>query len=343
MSGVSLALVAMLLNASSAPGQIISPGAEQTTTAPAPSQARTGQIETPSPTSLRAALDGAAAALEAGRRAEAAGLYEAAAARYDSVQALLPLARIRSGNGDAAGALDALGRALKLAPNSEEVLSAFAQVSLATRQLVPALVSLDALTRMCPTVASHQYLFGVALMQAGDLISSVEALQRADTLEPDRPLTLIALGLVLNHRKMFSEAAASLTRALELEPTNVEALAALAEAEEGLDQVEAAEARARRALEKAPEHGTANLVMGLVLLRTGRLEEARDHLLRASAADPVSPRPEYQLSLAYARLGDTASSQRHRGEYQRKLREMESRLEQLRSQTGINSSGGMRP
>jgi predicted Zn-dependent protease len=148
---------------------------------------------------------------------------------------------------------------------------------------------------------------------------------------------------VLNHRKMFAEAARSLTRALELEPENVEAMAALAESQEGLDKLEEAEALAKRALGKTPEHGTANLVMGLVMLRTGRYAEARDHLLRAAAADPASPRPEYQLSLAYARLGDGAASQKHREEYQRKLREMESRLEQLRTQTGIDSSGGMRP
>ena len=290
-----------------------------------------------------AELEKAAAALSEGRRADAAAMFSAIAERRGSVRALLQLARIRSGDGDAEGALAALRRARALAPNSEEVLGAFAQVSVATRALIPAIVALDALTRMCPAVAPHHYLLGVALMQAGDMTSAVEALQQADRLEPDRPLTLIALGLALNNRKMYSEAAVPLTRALEIEPENVEALAALAEAEEGLGQAESAEARARRVLARTPLHPTANLVLGLVLTRAERYDEAKTALLRASAADPLSPRPEYQLSLVYARLGDEASSQRHRDLYQQKLRDVEVRLQQLRSQTGMASGGGMRP
>lgn len=302
-----------------------------------------GQTADRTASSLPATLERAGAALAAGRRTEAALLYAAAADKHGSVQALLHLARIRSGDGDADGAIDALGRARTLAPNSEEVLAAFAQVSLATRRLIPALTTLDALTRMCPTVASHHYLFGVALMQAGDMISSVEALRRAEQLEPDRPLTLIALGMVLNHRKMFTEAAQVLGRALEFEPDNVEAIAARGESEEGLGQIESAEAHARRALSLVPGHATGNLVLGLVLLRAGKYEAARDALQRAAVADPISPKPEYQLSLAYARMGDDASSQKHRELYAQKLREMEARQQQLRSQGALPASGGMRP
>ncbi|HUH07874.1 MAG TPA: hypothetical protein VML96_08705, partial [Egibacteraceae bacterium] len=79
------------------------------------------------------ALAQATAALEAGRRAEAKALLAAAADRFESVQALLQLARLQSGEGDAAGALATLDRARVLAPNAEEVLSATAQVSLASR------------------------------------------------------------------------------------------------------------------------------------------------------------------------------------------------------------------
>jgi tetratricopeptide (TPR) repeat protein len=290
-----------------------------------------------------AMLQRASEALAAGRRSAAAEMFAAAAQQYDSVQALLQLARIRSGDGDGAAALTALRRARVLAPNSEDVLSAFAQVSLATRAIVPAIVALDALTRMCPTVASYQYLLGVGLMQAGDMISAVDALRRAETLEPDRPLTLIALGLAFNNRKMFSEANVPLARALELEPQNIEALAASAEADDGLGQAAAAEEKARRVLASAPAHATANFVLGLVLLRAERYDEAREALLRATASDPLSPRPEYQLSLAYARLGDQANSQKHRDLYEKKLRDVEVRLQELRTRTGIPAAGGMQP
>jgi tetratricopeptide (TPR) repeat protein len=290
------------------------------------------------------ALERAAAEAAAGRQAEAERLLRAAAERFQSVEALLRLARLQSTRKDAAGALEALRRALTLAPNSEEVLSAYAQVSLAVRAPVPALLALEPLTRMCPGVAQYNYLFGVALMQAGDMPAAVEPLQQAQQLEPDRALTLIALGLALNGRKLFADARPHLLRALELEPDNVEALAALAEAEEGLDDLAPAEAHAQRALSRAPQHVTAQLVVGLVRMKQQRYAEARDAFERAVRAAPDSSKAHYQLSLAYARLGDEARSRQHLESYRRAQNEIEERLARLRSETGLApSAAGMGP
>lgn len=277
----------------------------------------------------------------AGNVASAERQLRSAAERFESVQALLQLARIQSGRRDAAGALESLARARSLAPNSEDVLSASAQVSLAVRAPVPAILALEPLTRMCPTVAQYPYLLGVALMQAGDMQAAVEPLQQAERLEPSRALTLVALGLALNGRKLYAEAKPHLLRALELEPDNVEAVAALAEAEDGLGDVRDAEAHAERALSRAGSHATANLVMGMVRMKQERYADARDALLRAVASDPTSPKAYYQLSLAYARLGDEALAQRQVELYQQKLREIEERVNRLRTATGLPGGDGM--
>src|SRR5438045_3868317 len=117
-----------------------------------------------------ALLAQASAALTAGRRDEAKRLLKETADRFQSVAALLQLARIQSGDRDLAAALDSLQRARALAPNSEEVLSATAQLALAGHLPVPAAGALGALTRMCPDEAHYQYLFGVALLTAGDSV-----------------------------------------------------------------------------------------------------------------------------------------------------------------------------
>src|SRR4029453_9819989 len=135
---------------------------------------------------------------ETGRRAEAKRLLAWAGARFESVEALLPLSRLKSEDGEAAAALDSLRKARAAAPNSEDVLSAFAQMSLAAGAPVPAIVALDSLTRICPTVPQHRYLLGVALRKAGDMPAAVDALREAERLEPNRPLTLLALGIALN-------------------------------------------------------------------------------------------------------------------------------------------------
>lgn len=290
----------------------------------------------------------ASEAVKAGRRDEAKQLLRTAADRYQSVQAMLLLARLQSSEGDAAGALETLRNARSLSPNSEEVLSAFAQVSLALRTPVPAILTLESLTRLCPTVAQYHYLLGVGLMTAGDMIPAIESLQKANALEPDRPLTLIALGLAYNNQKRFSDARPALNRSLELNPDSVEAIAALSEAEAGLGELADAETHATRALAAAPKNPTANLVLGLVRLAQQRYPEARDALILAVETDPKSPKPEYQLSLVYARLGDEASAQKHVELYQQKLRDLETTVKTLHD-TGFGGpsdklrTGGIQP
>ena len=90
----------------------------------------------------------------------------------------------------------------------------------------------------------YHYLLGVAMMQAGDMASAVFALQDALALEPNRSLTLVALGLAFNSQKLYAEARQPLVRSLELEPDNLEGLAALAESEEGTGDLAAAETHA---------------------------------------------------------------------------------------------------
>ena len=261
----------------------------------------------------------------AGRRAEAEKMLASVADRHQSVRALLQLARLQAGDANLEAAMATIEKARALAPNAEEVLGAYAQLSLAAHQPAPAIRMLEALTRMCPAVAEYHYLQGVAWMQAGDFPLAIESLTRAQQLEPDRPLTLVALGLALNNRKRFGEAKSLLRRSLELEPESLEATAALAESEEGLNEIDSAEAHARQVLAKSPGHGTANLVLGLVLMERQRYPEARDALLKASADQSTRLRAHYQLSLVYARLGDEASSRTHLDLYREALRDLERR------------------
>jgi tetratricopeptide (TPR) repeat protein len=287
-------------------------------------------------------LKRAADELAAGRRDEAARLLRSAADEFQSVQALLQLARLQSGNRDAAGALDSLNRALKIAPNSEEVLSALAQLALAVHVPIRAITVLDPLTRLCPTVATYHYLLGVAMMQIGDMGLAVDSLKEAERLEPDRPVTLLALGLALNNRKLYDQARPLLLRSLELDPESADAIAALAESEEGVGDLSAAETHARRALERSGANPSANLVLGLLFMKQQRYEDARDAFVKVVTSDPDSSKGHYQLSLACARLGDDACSQAHLDLYKQKLRETEGRVQQLRTQTGLVGAGARR-
>ncbi len=262
--------------------------------------------------------------------------------RSGSAHALLELARLQSGRKDWEGSLESLRRARVIAPNSEAVLWATAEASLAVHAPLPAIEVLEPLTRMCSTVGHYHYLQGIALMQAGDLEAAVEPLREAERLEPNQPLTLIALGTALVDRSSYAEAKPYLLHSLDLDPESVEAVATLAEAEEGLGERREAEAHAQRALARTSAHATANLVMGMVLMKQERYAEARDALVKAATANPASPKAHYQLSLAFASLNDETNARKHLELYHQTLKEREDRVKTVRAVTGL-SLGGMQP
>jgi tetratricopeptide (TPR) repeat protein len=262
--------------------------------------------------------------------------------RVHSVKALLQLARLQAGQNDSAGALESLRQARAIAPNSEDVLSAYAEASLATGATLPALATLDSLTRLYPTVASYQFEKGSALLKAGDTAAAVESLKEAERLEPNRPLTLIALGTALEDRQLYGDAKAFLLRGLSLAPDNVDATAALALADEGLGDLDAAEAHARRALGKPSPPARANLALGMVMLKREKCADARDVLLAAATADPTSARAHRELSLAYSCLDDPAASTQQLETYRQQMKEAEDRVRQLRLVTGF-VEGGTQP
>ena len=153
-----------------------------------------------------------------------------------SVKALVQLARTQMGQKNAALAMQTLGKALPLAPNSEEVLSAYAEAALAARAPVKALPALEALGRLAPTEARYRTLMGQALLMAGDAEAATPAFEEAERLDPRDTATLVGLGTALNRRGLFADANAVLLRASTLDPDAVSVLAARAEAEAGLGE-----------------------------------------------------------------------------------------------------------
>ncbi len=232
-------------------------------------------------------------------------------ATTESIRGLLDQARSLASRNEIAAAAETLGEAVSLAPNSEEVLNAYARFSLGRGNPIQAILALEPLTRMHPRETEYAYLLGVARMQVGEMSDAVATLHDAAALDPGRVLTHVALGLALNRLNRFDEAREALSTALRLEPDNVEGLAAMSETAEGLGLLAEATRLAGRALAVNPDHPTALVTVGASSLKEGRFEEAREALTRAVAAEPESVKGHYQLSLALARLGDREGAERH--------------------------------
>ncbi len=255
----------------------------------------------------------------------------------ESVRGLLERSRTLASRNDIEGAASALGQAVGLAPNSEEVLNGYARFSLAHGNPIQAVLALEPLARMHPREAEYPYLLGVARMQVGEMADAAEALRDAAALDPGRALTRIALGLALNRVDRFDEAREALAAALRLAPDNVEALAAMSETAEGLGMLAEASRLADRALAVDPDHPIALLTSGMTSLKEGRFEDAREALTRAVAADPESIKGHYQLSLALARLGDRQGAERHLRLSRETQATVEEHVQRLRTQPPLGS------
>lgn len=256
-----------------------------------------------------------------------------------SVRALLQRARAEADQKNVAGALASLDRARSLAPNSEEVLLAHAELLLAAGKPRQAVLDLEPLVRMAPTVARYASLLGTALLQIGDAHGACDALQKAERLDANDAPTLRALGRALIETTRYAEARPRLVRSLELAPEDTLTVAALAECEAGLGNDAQAEAQARRALATDGANATANLVIGLLRMKQERYPEARDALEKALVAAPDSANVHEQLSLVYAQLHDDVSAQKHRALHQQKLEAARLRVEQTRTQAGLPIGG----
>ncbi len=218
-------------------------------------------------------------------------------------------------------------------------MSAYARLCVEHQAPVPAMATLEALTRMHPTVAEYFYLLGIARLQLAESDGAVAALQRSLELDPEQILPLIALGLSFKDQKRYAESKEVLLRGLRLVPEHSDTLAALAEVEEGLGELEEAERRVARALELRPDNADALYVLGRIRMAQGRYEEARDALARSVEIDGRKRRAHYVLSLAYARLGDRESSRRHRELYRKATKEAEELLIKMRTDAGLGISG----
>ena len=257
----------------------------------------------------------------------------------ESVRALIQQARALGSQGKHMEAAQILNRALEFAPNSEEALFEYGKNSLAIGDPVGAMNTLEPLTRMHPTVADYFYLLGVAQLQIGELEYSVESLRHSLELEPQRVLSMIALGMNFNTQKRFAEGKEVLGRSLEIEPDELEALVALAEAEEGLGEAEQAEYHAQRALAGGRVHPGAYFVLGKVRMSEGRFEEARDFFLQTVALSPDAPKGHYQLSLAYSRLADSENSKKYRELYREAKKKETENMIMMRSRAGLGVGG----
>jgi tetratricopeptide (TPR) repeat protein len=234
-------------------------------------------------------LEALAAAREAAiAHPENADLQHALGMRYAA------LGRVRE-------SLEALGRAAELSPHEPVFALDYGEALYRTGRVSDALPVLE---KAAALPEAHLLLASVH-EKLGDSNRTIEELSLYVAAKPQDLDARLLLGGKLEEAKRGDEALA-----VYRSGTDGKSLARAAELLSRSPSTQSeAESMARRALEADPSLLDASVVLARVLSRAGRESEALAELEKAREASPDSPQVFYQLAQAYQRAGRPAEAQ----------------------------------
>ncbi|HEY8041386.1 MAG TPA: tetratricopeptide repeat protein [Polyangiaceae bacterium] len=268
----------------------------------APRTATTVQLPPANPIAVGKMVQGVQAAKDGQRDRAVSLLREAIGIDANLWEARYDLGVVLAGAGDLAGAEEQLASAAKLAPDSQEVAVALAEVRRRRGEHKLAAEGLADFVHDHPNAVDARTLFVAALRESGQID---KAIAEAREVLVRKPADATALAeLALSHLAKGEKEAAALLAKQALDASPNSAVAHRATGLLDLANGDDAEAFAefRRAAQADPHDTTSRVNMGVVLLRAGayaKAEEQYREILKVSPDDV-----EAQVGLAAALRGE---------------------------------------
>jgi Flp pilus assembly protein TadD len=269
-------------------------------------------------------------------------LRRALEGRPASVAPLRQLAGIALKRGDPAHAWQYMVLAMKVAPNSPELLYEYAQICQQNHLASEAVLAMRKAALMEPDRPEFLFFLGTALLDTPDFHEALPRFRRYIELRPDDPRGHLSLGWSLFLEKDLPGARRELEETLRLDPKQADAWYHLGMIAYETNDDAQAQQLLTHALDLAPEHPRAPWGLGLVYARQGQHDKARDAFELAARRDPEDPKVHYQLSQVYTRLRDTANARRELQLYREAQQKSEERIK-LSQQLPSMAQGGRRP
>lgn len=219
------------------------------------------------------------------------------------------LAEAYEGSRETQNAIDALRRAIALAPDDVSGYLEFASICIDHQDYPAALKVIEAGIQASP--ASDQLFFERGILYAvQDNFKLAEAdFKKASELSPGKDANYKGLGILYLESGNAEEAVATLKRRLQSKPDDPDLLYLLGEAllrsgaQPGDEAYRAAQAAFEKSIKLDPTTCLPRVSLGKMYLEEGRVEDAVSQLEKARAADPKEKSTYWQLAMAYRKQG----------------------------------------
>ena len=238
---------------------------------------------------LRSLLAQANTAHQAGRFAEAQGLYRQVLAQDgDNADAMHYLGLLLHQLGQTATGLELLRKSVQLSRNVASYRNNLAKVLQQAGNHQEASEQFGLAIQLKPDYAEAHCGLAASQRATGKLLEAETAARRAISLRKNFPLAHMTLGAVLRDQGKLEESVAEFQTAAFLQPSDPAAHHNLASVFLELGRFPDAERESRRAVELSPAFAGAWLNLALVLSRLHRLDEASQAAQRAIQLEPAN-------------------------------------------------------
>jgi tetratricopeptide (TPR) repeat protein len=224
-------------------------------------------------------------------------------------EAWLLLARLVHDLGDPAGAAEAHSQALRLRPESPEVLIGLGKSLAAQGRTDEAERQYREALRVEPGNGDALTQLGVLLAQTARLPDGIVCLRQAVQGHPGNAVAHHNLGVALAESGQKEEAIATMRAALQIDPGYAECHYNLGNVSRDLKRSEEACAAYREAIAHRPDHAGAFNNLGLTLAESKHHAEAVCLLQQATRLQPKNAQSHNNLGLALTELGRFAEAQ----------------------------------
>ena len=222
--------------------------------------------------------------------------------RPDLASAHFRLAQMHTRVGEIAQAMNALDTVIELAPNSPQASLMLAELQIRTGQAGRAVPVLQSVLQRQKTALGFK-LLGMAYAADQDYARATPAYEAYVQLAPEDPEASFRLGTSLLGQQQTEPALASFEKALELNPSYVEPLAAIATVKAQNEQLGSALKRVQAQMASIEPSGQHHYLLGQLYLTSNQTDIAEEEYKKAVALAPNLNAGYAQLAGIYVRSG----------------------------------------